>query len=577
MNPHSMSPTRIWAVMALVLVLAALLFFPRLGNRSLWGSEGRWAEVVREMGQSGNYFWPTINGEVYYDKPLLSYWFVAAASVLTGGLDETATRLPSAVAGLAGVLLVMALALRLYDRKTAILSGVILATSYSYVFHARLASADMETLVGVLAVLTWFVFHDARPRGWWVVGLWLLMTVTSLTKGLIGFALPLFILGCFSLLSDGWSTAIDRTLHGPLSGRVAWLIGCVRWLANWKTAPAVALAALIYALPFAVSASRMHSEAGLVMVFRENILRFFEPFDHREPIYLYTYIIFLLAAPWSAFLPAALVRFHTTAPSRRDRFVLVYFWATFIFFTLSGSRRSYYLIPILPAVALLLARLFAVTWTTLPRRVRWLAQAGFLLVAVVIVAAGVVALLPEGARPKALAPLPPFPALGMFALLWGVELAALITGFRAWRRGAFVWPTAVIASCGLLFYFVFALPAIEQYRGEKPFARTVQATLHGDWSHLVLYKVKGAAGLLFYLRTDASVPEYRDREAMAKLIETTPNLVMIAPLASVEALSAPGAILLKEQAYPWEKPGEQQSKLVLWSAAPATTQPRALP
>jgi hypothetical protein len=82
---------------------------------------------------------------------------------------------------------------------------------------------------------------------------------------------------------------------------------------------------------------------------------------------------------------------------------------------------------------------------------------------------------------------------------------------------------------------------------------------------------------LFYLRTDASVPEYRDREAMAKLIETTPNLVMIAPLASVEALSAPGAILLKEQAYPWEKPGEQQSKLVLWSAAPATTQPRALP
>jgi 4-amino-4-deoxy-L-arabinose transferase-like glycosyltransferase len=581
MNPSSMSSTRIWAAMALVLVLAALLFFPRLGNRSLWGSEGRWAEVAREMGQSGNYFWPTINGEVYYDKPLLSYWFVAAAGTLTGHLNETATRLPSAVAGLAGVLLVMLLAGKLYDRRTALFSGVILATGYSYVFHARLASAEMESLVGVLAVLTLFMYHEhpheQGPTGWWVVGLWLLMAVTSLTKGLIGFALPLFILGCDSLFSDGWRTLRERIMRGPLPARAAWLIERGRWLLNWKTVPALAAAGLVYVLPFVISSVRMHSEAGLMMVVRENIIRFFEPFDHRGPIYLYAYMIFLLAAPWSLFLPAALVRIHTAPPSRPDRFVLVYFWATFLFFTLSGSRRSYYLIPILPGVALLLARLFAVGWTTLSRHVRGLTQAGFLLVAIVIVAAGIAVLLPDTARPKALAALPPFPARGVFVLLWGVELAVLIAGFRAWRRGAFVWPTAVIASCGLLFYFVFALPAIEQYRGEKPFARTVRATLHGDWSHLVLYKVKGAAGLLFYLRTESSVPEYRDREAMAKLIETTPNLVMIAPSAESEALSKPGAVLLREQAFPWEKPGEQRSKLVLWAATPASISPRALP
>ena len=577
MNPNPTSPTRTLAAMALVLALAALLFFPRLGDRSLWGSEGRWAEVVREMAQNGNYFWPTINGEVYYDKPLLSYWFVAAASALTGGLNEAAARLPSAVAGLLGVVLVMALAQRLYEWRTAILAGVILATSYSYVFHARLASADLETVVGVLAVLTWFVYHDAQPRGWWVAVLWLLMAVTSLTKGLIGFALPLFILGCFSLLSDGWKAVFEHTLHGPLSERAAWLIGRVRWLANWKTAPAVALAVLFYALPFAVSALRMHSDAGLAMVFRENVLRFFEPFDHRGPIYLYTYIIFLLAAPWSAFLPATLVRFHTTPPSRQDRFVLVYFWATFLFFTLSGSRRNYYLIPILPAAALLLARLFAAGWASLPRRVRWLTQAGFLLVAVAIVAAGVAALLPDASRPRAFTALPPFPAIGMFALLWGVALAAMIAAFRAWRRGALVWPTAVIASCSLLFYFVFALPGIERYRGEKPFAQTVRATLHGDWSHLVLYKIKGSAGLLFYLRTEAHIPEYQDQEAIARLIETTPDLVLITPAADAEALPTPGAILLREQAYPWEKPVERQNKLVLWSAAPATMQPRTLP
>src|SRR5690349_21288296 len=67
--------------------LAALLFFLRLGVRALWASEGRWAEVAREMLHSSNYFWPTINGTLYYDKPLLSYWFIVAATYLTGGLN----------------------------------------------------------------------------------------------------------------------------------------------------------------------------------------------------------------------------------------------------------------------------------------------------------------------------------------------------------------------------------------------------------------------------------------------------------------------------------------------------------
>jgi 4-amino-4-deoxy-L-arabinose transferase-like glycosyltransferase len=565
MNPTPFRITRPWVTALLVLAVAALLFFPRLGSRSLWGSEGRWAEVAREMGQSGNYFWPTINGEVYYDKPLLSYWFVAAAGFLTGELNETATRLPSAVSGLAGVLLVMVLAGKFYDRRAAILSGMILATSYSYVFHARLASADMETVVGVMAVLIWFVFHERRPRGWWVVGLWLLMAVTSLTKGLIGFALPLFIMGCYSLLSDGWGAVWARLRHGSLLGRAAWLIERGRWLVNWKTVPALAAAGLVYSLPFVLSYAHTHSDAGLVMVFRENILRFFEPFDHREPIYLYTYVIFLLAAPWSIFLPAALVQLHSSPPSRQDRFTLVYFWATFLFFTLSGSRRSYYLIPILPAVALLLSRLFSTERNVLHRLARGLMQGGFVLLAVVVIVAGIVALLPAAVRPLSMRDLPPFPAPGIFAMLWCLELAAVIAAIRTWRQGALAWPTAVVATCGLLFYFVFALPAIEQYRGEKSFAQSVRERLHGEFSHLVFYRVKGAAGLLFYLGTEAPIPAYRDGQAVAARIGTTPGLMMIAPDGDAAALSLSGSVTVREQAFAWERPHEQRNKLVLWS------------
>src|SRR5262249_51362219 len=139
--------------MMVVLALAGVLFCARLSERALWSEEGRWAKIPREMQQSGNYFWPTINGRTYYDKPLGSYWLVLLASLVTDGVDETSARLPSALSGLIAVALAMLIARRLYDDDTALLSGAILATSFSFVFFARNASADVETVAGILAAL----------------------------------------------------------------------------------------------------------------------------------------------------------------------------------------------------------------------------------------------------------------------------------------------------------------------------------------------------------------------------------------------------------------------------------------
>src|SRR5271169_7176542 len=177
-----------------VLVLTAILFFARLGARALWSSEFRWAEIAREMLVTHNYFWPTINGHVYYDKPLGSYWLVIFSTPFTGGLNEAATRLPSAIAGLLAVCLLVCLVRRLYDARTGVLSGVILATSFSFVFFSRDASADVETIAGELAALLLFNYNGevrGGTGGIWVVALWLIMAATSLTKGLLGFALPL--------------------------------------------------------------------------------------------------------------------------------------------------------------------------------------------------------------------------------------------------------------------------------------------------------------------------------------------------------------------------------------------------
>src|SRR5260370_28652592 len=94
----------------------------------------------------------------------------------TGGLNEAAARLPCAIAGLAAVIILMLWVRRLYDdARTAVVAGFILATSFSFVFFSRHASADVETVTGELAALALFLRNEDRPVGWWVVGIWLIM------------------------------------------------------------------------------------------------------------------------------------------------------------------------------------------------------------------------------------------------------------------------------------------------------------------------------------------------------------------------------------------------------------------
>ena len=562
-----------WLQALTVVSLAALLFFLGLGERAFWGSEGRWGSIAREMELSGNYLWPTINGKAYYDKPLLSYWFVLAAGRLTHGVNETASRLPSACAGLAGVVLVMILANRLYDRRTAVLAGMVLAASYSYVFWARVASADMETVTGTLAAVTLFVFRGEKKGKWWIVGLWLMMAVTSLTKGLLGFAVPLIVIGCYSLLSEGWREFLKGLLRGPLSGRITWLTTRLRWFFNWKTLVAVVLAGIVYYVPFALSQSFMDSSVGMDMVIQENISRFFDPIDHRGPIYLYTYSIFELAAPWSVFLPAALLQMHFNSKGKSDRFTLTYFWAVFIFFTLSSSRRSYYLLPILPAAAILIARLFSTPTEALNRPARTLMTLGFMVVALGVLIAGILALLPPTLRFGALRSLPELPELKVFAVLWAVQMAALIFAFFNLSPLRIGFSMGVASYLSFLVTFVFLLPAGEIYRGEKAFAQAVRTRLSGDMSRLVFYKSGGEdsvfwEGLVFYLAAKQPIPRYRDPQSLALRLESRPDSWIISDEKDLRLLPLRGSVVEREVNFEKKNAFKNKTNLLLLRPQP---------
>ncbi len=548
-----------------VLILAAILFFARLGARALWSSEFRWAEIAREMLVTHNYFWPTINGHVYYDKPLGSYWLVIFSTPLTGGLNEAATRLPCAIAGLLAVALLMLLVRRLYDARAAILAGVILATSFSFVFFSRHASADVETLTGELAALLLFNHNEDRGGGLWVVGLWLIMAATSLTKGLLGFALPLLVIGVYSCLRDGVVPFFEAISHGTPFERVRRLVERNRWFFNWYTVGAVALGGLVYYLPFQISSRLMGSEKGLQMVYRENVVRFFHPFDHRGPIYLYVYVIFGLMAPWSALLPASLVETHglrraSAEPARADRFALVYFWATFIFFSVSGSRRSYYILPILPAAAILVARTLAYPGELRSMIARRLLTIGYAIVAFSAIA-GIVLLIPAWAiLPRPYDAFPQLPAESAFIVFWVVSVAAVVYAIRKFSPARVAISMGAIAYLAMVYVFIFAMPAAEAYRGEKPFGYAVLNKIGGSTDQLVLFKTEGP---LFYLNPPKPIPEFERKQDLQDAIAKGSVRWMIVRRRDMPKLDTPTTVEISEASYPWETDYNYRNKVVL--------------
>jgi 4-amino-4-deoxy-L-arabinose transferase-like glycosyltransferase len=547
-----------------VLGLAAILFFARLGARALWASEFRWAEIAREMQLTSNYFWPTINGHPYYDKPLATYWLVVASIWLTDGMNEAAARLPCAIAGMLAVAFLILMGKRLYDLRTGVVAAFILATSFSFAFFSRTASADVETIAGEMAALLLFLRHERAQDGWWVVWLWIVMALTSQMKGLLGFVLPIAVIGSYCMLADGWAELGRALLKGPTGQRLRWIVERNRWFFNWKTPLAIAIAAAIYYAPFAISNLETGSGKGLSMVYRENVKRYFEPFDHRGPIYLYTYVIFALMAPWSVLLPAALGNAHSRIAAaertRGDRFTMTFFWATFVFFTLSGSRRSYYILPILPAAAILIARLLDQPFERMTRLVRTLIKLGFGVVVAAMVMAALAFIPPAFFLPQPWSQLPPAPNLVAYAIFWIGSLAAIafaLRNFQPERIGIAIGATAWLF---MFYFFVFAMPAGDAFRSEKTFAAQVRTLIGNDAPGLILFRNQGP---VFYLGLPQPIPEY-EKVADLNSVVSSGNvhwlIIRRRDLGLLKFRTTPAAA---ETVFPWESKEHGLNAMVL--------------
>ncbi len=340
--------------LALLLGFSAVALLLGLGQRELWGAETRWANIALQMLQTGDYFDPYLKGTAYYDKPLPSYWLITFCASLFGGLGHWSLRLPSVIAAWLSIWLVYLLGERLFRRGTGLIAGWLLATTFYFLVWARVATADVLTVFGVLAAVWWYWRGPLDTRFSRYATFFLILALTSLLKGLIGFILPVLMLLPHLLGEGRWKAHLNRRV--PL---------------------AMALAGALYMLPFLLShlyGQPTYGESGLALVVRENLVRFFQPFDNFGPVYTYVLYLPVYTLPWA---PCWVIALWLALRNWRHadinvRWLVMGLGLMFLFFTACGSRRSYYVLPLVPFAQLLGAAWLKEYLATHPHRVpRW--------------------------------------------------------------------------------------------------------------------------------------------------------------------------------------------------------------
>jgi 4-amino-4-deoxy-L-arabinose transferase-like glycosyltransferase len=475
---------------AILLAASATILLSGLSVRSLWGSEGRWAVVVREMLSSGNYFLPTINGTVYFDKPLLSYWAILPFA-LRHGVTEVAARAPGVAAGMASVLLIFVMGRRLFGSKTGFLAALLLLTSGMFLFWARTASAEMLNSFMIWLMFWVFLCGGSQGRMGHLMLLYPLGAVASFCKGPVAPAVVFAAITVYSVA--GVLLALkERGFNRAVVRQTA--VSEFRWLLSPSAAAAICAGVVTFALLLFLPVLTTGSMESVILMWRENILRFFRPFDHVEPPYAYLQHGLVFFLPWSLFFLISLWEARCWDQGMARRWTLLVLVSVFSFFTLSGSRRSYYILPILPALALVTGKTLA-GWTDNGDRsasgvVRWIAVCTSALVMIFSAAIpGAHLYLKISAGPSSWA------ASAAGILGSGASIAFFLK--RGMAKGLYLLIAVVFVL--ELWVFTVGMGVVERNRTFRPFCHEAGTLLAGVNDERIGLFRTNSSSLIYYL------------------------------------------------------------------------------
>jgi 4-amino-4-deoxy-L-arabinose transferase-like glycosyltransferase len=492
-SPRPSTRGSIW--LAGWIVIAALVSVWTLGGPPLVEpDEGRNAEVAREMAATGNSVLPHLNGLPYLDKPVV-FFAACAASIEVLGADEFAARLPSLLFALATVALVGWFGMTLFGAEAGLVAALATLTAPLTVAFSHIVI--MDSTLSFFVVLAIISFHRAierrrEPSGgpWlpWTLVAWAAVGIGILTKGPVALAVPLLVVTPYGL----WR----RTA-----------------LAVWHPLGVLAVAAIVTPWVWAVS-QVIPNFLGYVVV-TETVARMTSDELHRsQPFWFFIPVMLAGTFPW--WLPAA----DGLRPSRAasdsgqgPARVLLILWlaAPLLLFSLSRGKQTQYVLPLVPAVALLAAA----GWTSRRRGMRTAAVCwGVLGLALMAVAGGLIDIDP-GRVPHELA-MRSAAGLGLAALL-GSGLAWFSTGKR--RLLTVIGLSLPMAIAPVVLGPVVA--AVAESRSARGLAEAVES--RAGRAPELLWIEAYAAGLSFYLERVVPLASVNGDELRSNYIVRNPD------------------------------------------------------
>jgi 4-amino-4-deoxy-L-arabinose transferase-like glycosyltransferase len=438
----------------------AFLFFYGIGQFGLLGAdEPRYAQVAREMLERRDWITPTLGGHAWLEKPPLYYWqAMLAYSAL--GVSDVAARVPAAMDA---TLLVIAVYLffRRFRQGVEVDAALITASCAGVVGYARAASMDMA-LASTFAIgmLAWWAWRESGKRIYLAL-FYVCMALGMLAKGPLAPFLAAVVILSFTVM----------TRERRLIVRTLWVPGILLFCA--------------IALPWYVAVQMRNPQFFREFVLQHNLARFSSDlYHHRQPFWYYLPVTALALVPWTVFVIPAFVQPLRTwwverksFPAQPDLelqfgvFACCWLVVPVAFFSLSQSKLPGYILPALPAGAVLLADYLRRHLEREQPVAKWLVVGHALLAASLIVPASLFVYLVAQHRLPSGRPM--FVALPV-AFVLGAGIAITLWSRLRLRAMRFVTLIPVLLSVWIVLKVVGTI-AIDQALSARPLAAEIAA------------------------------------------------------------------------------------------------------
>lgn len=326
-----------WAPFLLI-ALAFLAILPGLGQSSLldW-DEAIYAQVAREILQSGDWINLYHGYQPYFEKPPLLMWAIAL-SYKCFGINEFTARMPSATAGILLVIVSFLLGTNLYGKKTGLFAGLILISSFGYVFQSRNGTTNIPLSMFIYLGIYAYLRLQAGRQTWWYL-IYTCFALAFMTKFWAALLLPAAIF--LAIAVEGKIAETLRTKHFWLGLLLAAII-----IIPWHL--------LVY----------LHSGQIFVDIYlsRNLIDRTLTPLEgHAGSTVYYLEVLRNYISPWFFLIPfaLALTTKEIMDKDRKSAVLLILILLTVGLHTfVINTKLEVYILPIFPALAILIARLF---------------------------------------------------------------------------------------------------------------------------------------------------------------------------------------------------------------------------